>query len=110
MDIKQLTSQASTQLQNEKSKSTATTVTTDAASSRVVGQGTSQSTTSDTVTLSAQSIQIQQAIKSLETIPDIRQAKVDALAASINSGQYEVNSQNIAEKLTQSDSDLFTKA
>ncbi len=107
MEIKQLAGQTSTQLQNEKTNNTKSGEI-DASKSKNIVEEKAQE--SDTVTFSSQSTTVNSALKSLESISEVRQNKIDALTQSISTGKYTVNSQNIANKLSQLELDLFQKA
>lgn len=56
----------------------------------------------DVVSISNQARDYQTATRALKDVPDIRKEKVDALAARIESGGYDVSGRDVAEKLFKS--------
>ncbi len=54
---------------------------------------------SDQVTLSQRAMDMQVARKALADVPAVRQEKVQALKAQVQSGTYQVDSQEVARKL-----------
>jgi negative regulator of flagellin synthesis FlgM len=55
--------------------------------------------TEDKVDLSAQSKEMNKIHEVLNATPDVRTEKVEALKKQVESGQYEVNSNSVAEKM-----------
>jgi negative regulator of flagellin synthesis FlgM len=55
--------------------------------------------TEDKVDLSAQSKEMNKIHEVLNATPDVRTEKVEALKKQVESGQYEVNSNSLAEKM-----------
>jgi len=55
--------------------------------------------TRDSVSLSSAAKNLAKIESELKSLPDIDQSKVDAIKARIESGDYQVNSQNLAQKL-----------
>jgi negative regulator of flagellin synthesis FlgM len=55
--------------------------------------------TEDKVDLSAQSKEMNKIHDVLNATPDVRTEKVEALKKQVESGQYEVNSNSVAEKM-----------
>jgi negative regulator of flagellin synthesis FlgM len=55
--------------------------------------------TEDKVDLSAQSKEMNKIHDILKATPDVRTEKVEALKKQVESGQYEVNSNSVAEKM-----------
>jgi negative regulator of flagellin synthesis FlgM len=55
--------------------------------------------TEDKVDLSSQSKEMNKISETLEAAPDVRAEKVDALKKQVESGQYQVNSDAVAEKM-----------
>ena len=105
MDIKQLAGQSSAHLKNDKTRDTSSSQGSPAKLNANNEQASESRT--DTLSISSQSEKLQVAIASLDNVPDIRQERVEQLRNSINSGDYQVNAQNTADKLIQFDLDLF---
>jgi len=59
----------------------------------------SQVSSEDKVDLSAQSKEMNKIHEVLNATPDVRTEKVEALKKQIEAGQYEVNSNSLAEKM-----------
>ncbi|MCF8127234.1 MAG: flagellar biosynthesis anti-sigma factor FlgM [Deltaproteobacteria bacterium] len=78
------------QVNKEKSKSSA--VSDDQSSSKVLPSG-------DSVELSTEAKIMQEAIKVLGTLPDVREEKVEQIKQQIADGTYEIDSKKISEKM-----------
>lgn len=59
----------------------------------------------DVVSISSQAKDYQTVMKALKETPDVREEKVNRLAEKYESGQYEVNNRDIADKLLKSVTD-----
>jgi len=55
--------------------------------------------TRDSVSLSSTAQNLAKIETELKTLPDVDQSKVDAIKAQIESGDYQINSQNLAQKM-----------
>jgi negative regulator of flagellin synthesis FlgM len=55
--------------------------------------------TSDSVSLSSAAKNLAKIESELRSLPDIDQSKVDAIKARVDSGEYQVDSQNLAQKM-----------
>ena len=55
--------------------------------------------TRDSVSLSSTAQNLAKIETELKSLPDVDQSKVDAIKAQIASGDYQVNSQNLAQKM-----------
>jgi len=64
-----------------------------------VSPAQNQVPTEDKVDLSAQSKEMNKIHDVLKATPDVRAEKVEALKKQVESGQYEVNSNSLAEKM-----------
>jgi len=64
-----------------------------------VSSAQNQVPTEDKVDLSAQSKEMNKIHDVLKATPDVRAEKVEALKKQVESGQYEVNSNSLAEKM-----------
>jgi flagellar biosynthesis anti-sigma factor FlgM len=53
----------------------------------------------DQAQISSQAARVESLEKHINTVPEIRQAKVDALRAAVQSGRYKVSAGNIAESI-----------
>jgi len=53
----------------------------------------------DSVSLSSTAQNLAKTESELKSLPDVNQSKVDAIKARIESGDYQVNPQNLAQKL-----------
>jgi len=53
----------------------------------------------DSVSLSSTAQNLAKIETELKSLPDVNQSKVDAIKAKIDNGDYQVNSQNLAQKL-----------
>jgi negative regulator of flagellin synthesis FlgM len=53
----------------------------------------------ESVQLSERALQLQQAQKELEKLPDIRSERVNEIKAQLAAGTYEINGRKIAEKI-----------
>jgi negative regulator of flagellin synthesis FlgM len=78
------------QVNKDKSKSSA--VSDDQSSNKVLPSG-------DSVELSTEAKIMQEAIKVLETLPDVREEKVEQIKQQIADGTYEIDSKKISEKM-----------
>ena len=58
---------------------------------------------SDTVELTSSAKLLERLEKTLASLPDIDRARVDAVKAAIESGEYEIDARRIADALLQSD-------
>ncbi|XOV88272.1 MAG: flagellar biosynthesis anti-sigma factor FlgM [Pseudomonadota bacterium] len=75
------------------------------AASGIVPEGKSADS-ADRVTLTPAAENVRQTAARLETLPDVDQARVEAVKAAISAGTFEVDAQKIAERLLQSQKDL----
>jgi len=55
--------------------------------------------TSDSVSLSSAAQNLAKIESDLRSLPDVDQNKVDAIKARVDSGEYQVDSQNLAQKM-----------
>jgi len=78
------------QVNKEKSKSSA--VSDDQSSNKLLPSG-------DSVELSTEAKIMQEAVKVLETLPDVREEKVEQIKQQIADGTYEIDSKKISEKM-----------
>lgn len=53
----------------------------------------------DRIELSTEAQDFQVALKAMNRVPDIRKSKVEELKAKIDSGEYNVNAQEVANKI-----------
>jgi negative regulator of flagellin synthesis FlgM len=58
-----------------------------------------KSSSQDKVELSVQSKEMQKVYEVLQTTPDVRDEKVSALKKSIQEGQYQIDSEAVADKM-----------
>ena len=58
-----------------------------------------KSSSQDKVELSVQSKEMQKVYEVLQTTPDVRDEKVSALKESIQQGQYQIDSEAVADKM-----------
>jgi negative regulator of flagellin synthesis FlgM len=56
----------------------------------------------DVISISSEGKDYQTGIKALKALPDIRTAKVNELAEKYNSGSYDVNGRDVADKILKS--------
>lgn len=75
-------------------------------SNETAPSGSDPSTGGATVQLSSKAQDLKQIEKSLASLPEVDQARVDAIKERVQSGNYEVNSRNVAEKLLGFEGDL----
>ncbi len=75
-------------------------------SNETARSGGDPSASGATVQLSSQAQNLKQIEKSLVNLPEVNQAKVDELKQKVQSGEYSVNSKNVAEKLLGFEGDL----
>lgn len=68
---------------------------------------TASSTQGDRVSLSDEAKLRTEAYSAALAAPDVRQEKVDALKSKVESGEYQVDSRAVAEKLLKEEQDLF---
>ena len=61
----------------------------------------------DRVSLSNEAKLRTEAYSTALAAPDVRQEKVDALKSKVESGEYQINSRTVAEKLLKEEQDLF---
>lgn len=66
-----------------------------------------EAATGDTISLSNEAKLRTEAHRAATNAPDVRQEKVDALKAQVDSGAYTVDSRQVAEKLVKEELDLF---
>jgi len=59
--------------------------------------------TRDSVSLSSTAQNISKIEAELKSLPDTNQSRIDSIKARIDSGEYQVNSQNLAQKLLDSE-------
>ena len=104
MDIKQVAGQASSQLQSDKTRDAKSSP---GVESKPVDTEQAPLSNSDTLSLSSQSNQIQNAIASLENVPEIREGRVEEIRNSIAAGNFEINAEQTANKFAQFELDLF---
>ncbi|NOZ11358.1 MAG: flagellar biosynthesis anti-sigma factor FlgM [Gammaproteobacteria bacterium] len=71
---------------------------------------TGQSSTADTVSLTATASQLQQLESELVSLPVVDTNRVEAIRQSIQSGSFEVDANRVADKLTSLESDIFSNA
>lgn len=71
------------------------------------GEATSFARTGDTVTLSPEAKLRAEATTAATNAPEVRQSKVDAIKARIESGEYSVDSRQIASRLLAEEPGLF---
>ncbi|MDL2266884.1 flagellar biosynthesis anti-sigma factor FlgM [Desulfovibrio sp. OttesenSCG-928-G15] len=77
-----------------------------ARSGKTAGQEQSAAPKGDRVSLSPAAMLHQTAHQEAVNAPDVRQQKVDALKAKVDSGEYQVDSRKVAEKLLESEAFL----
>ncbi|MFH1146314.1 MAG: flagellar biosynthesis anti-sigma factor FlgM [Pseudomonadota bacterium] len=66
------------------------------------GPGSTQSPVADQVNISPASRDVQKVQEVLKSTPDVRAEKVEELKQKVNSGQYKIDSQEIANKMIKS--------
>ncbi len=70
---------------------------------KVAGGEKSDATAStDTVTLSSKSLSTEKARKVIDSVPDVREAKVETIKKSIDDGTYSVDGDTIASNIIES--------
>lgn len=65
------------------------------------------STNADTVQLSDQAQELNRIQQSLKSFPDVDNAKVEAIRAQIASGSYQVNAEQLADKIIADDANFY---
>ena len=70
-----------------------------APTAKKAGQSQEPSTSEDRVDLSPKAKEMQQAAQALADTPEVREAKVAELKRAVDSGAYNVNAEQIAEKM-----------
>lgn len=78
----------------------------DAKSRRPAVNGQAPQAQGDRVSLSSSAMLHTAAHQAAVNAPDVRQEKVDALKAQVDSGEYQVDSRKVAEKLLQNEAFL----
>lgn len=68
--------------------------------------GGEDSTRTDAVALTDTAVRLKRIEASLAELPEVDQAKVDALRERVESGDYEVDSNEVARRLVQMEQDL----
>lgn len=68
--------------------------------------GSEESTRKDAVALTDTAVRLKRIEASLAELPEVDQAKVDALRERVDSGDYEVDSNEVARRLVQMEQDL----
>ncbi len=64
--------------------------------------GSSKASATDTVALSTGSKEVQQMRQIIDDTPDVRADRVEALKSQVESGEYQVDSRDIADKMLSS--------